>query len=479
MTLQPQTWQLKICSLWTFAFAFFSKMADETKKMAASPLHDAAAEEEESKSSSAMFVTPALEDEGEPEKTAVESKESGSAMVPAGENYSPKLDSAAMAEAKIAASPLHQSVEPTAEDLPEGPKETPAEELPEAVIEGTTAAPTAEKTAQEKRSQELFEQNELGKKELQETIQARIDAAAADELAAAALLEAKDDVQEGPAEKPAAPAEEPKPDAPFNVFGIANTKEAGLQVKEEPQGSDEEPEALVLNDLRKCEKCHGMSYLRQGLCVNVYCSLYYMWNPQAGTRLTARGHLNEGNKWSPSEWGKGQYQRVEEELLSTAFKDEVKQAQEFGDPPMEIASKAMKIASKAKELAAASSSNPIEIEDIETGEISQHGGEKAAEAEYHQNWSPADKAVDYVESDVSPQLLQASRRVRNKGWKRVASLAAKITEKKQRGEWKGPEVPIPRNVLPFLTERLRLEEKKDQQWTAKWIWQYWLLRLAW
>ena len=137
-----------------------------------------------------------------------------------------------------------------------------------------------------------------------------------------------------------------------------------------------------------------------------------MWNPQAGTRLTARGHLNEGKKWSPSEWGKGQYQRVEEELLSTAFKDEVKQAQEFGDPPMEIASKAMKIASKAKELAAASSSNPIEIEDIETGEISQHGGEKAAEAEYPQNWSPADKAVDYVESDVSPELLQASRRVR-------------------------------------------------------------------
>ena len=91
--------------------------------------------------------------------------------------HSPKLDSAAMAEAKIAASPLHESVEPTAEDLPEGPKETPAEELPEAaaVIEGTTAAPTAaptaEKSAQEKRSQELFEQNELRKKELQEQIQ--------------------------------------------------------------------------------------------------------------------------------------------------------------------------------------------------------------------------------------------------------------------------------------------------------------------
>ena len=187
-----------------------------------------------------------------------------------------------MAEAKIAASPLHESVEPTAEDLPEGPKETPAEELPEAaaVIEGTTAAPTAaptaEKSAQEKRSQELFEQNELRKKELQEQIQARIDA---DELAAAALLEAKDDVQQGPAEEPAAPAEEPKPDAPFNTFGIANTKEAGLQVKEEPQGSDEEPEALVLNDLRKCEKCHGMSYLRQGLCQCILQPVLYVEPP--------------------------------------------------------------------------------------------------------------------------------------------------------------------------------------------------------
>ena len=64
-------------------------MADETGKMAASPLHDAGAEEEESKSSSATFVTPALEDEGESEKTAVESKESGSAMVPAGETQVP------------------------------------------------------------------------------------------------------------------------------------------------------------------------------------------------------------------------------------------------------------------------------------------------------------------------------------------------------------------------------------------------------
>ena len=181
-----------------------------------------------------------------------------------------------------------------------------------------------------------------------------------------------------------------------------------------------------------------------------------MFNPQAGTRLTARGKINEGKKWSPSEWwGSKSYHKVEEGLLSTAFKNEVKKAQEFGEPPMGIAS-------KAKMLAAASSSKPIEIEDVETGEIHQHGGEKAAE--YVENWSAEDKAADYIEP-VSPQLLEASRRVRNKGWKRVASLAAKITEKKQKGEWLGPDVPIPKNVLPFLKEqhRLQLEEKKDQQ----------------
>ena len=59
----------------------FSKMAEETGKMAASPLHGVATEEEESKSSSAMFVTPQLDEQGESkddqtEKTAaVESED--------------------------------------------------------------------------------------------------------------------------------------------------------------------------------------------------------------------------------------------------------------------------------------------------------------------------------------------------------------------------------------------------------------------
>ena len=404
-------------------------MADETGKIAASPLHDASAEEEESKSS----VTPVLQ-EGEPEKTAVDPKESGSA--PAGEMQVP------------------------------APVDAPAE---------GAAAGVFQDPEKQKRIEFEKEQEQLKKKILSD-IHARREKL---ELERIAKEDGKvpegqpdqTDQQQAPAEELAppeeqAPAEELKLDPPFNVFG-PTIKEAVLQVKEEPEGSDDEPENLVLNDLRKCEKCGGMSYLRQGLCVNVYCSLYYMWNPQAGTRLTARGKINEGKKWSPSEWGKSQYQRVEEALLSTAFKDEVKKAQKFGDPPMEIASKAaMEIASKAKELAAASSSNPIEIEDMETGEIHQHGGEEAdggeKAAEYVQNWSAEDKAADYIEP-VSPQLLEATRKVRNKGWKRVASLAAKITEKKQRGEWLGPDVPIPKNVLPFLKDRIQLVEKKDQQ----------------
>ena len=385
-------------------------MADEAGKIAASPLHDATAEEEES---------PVLQ-EGEPDKT--DPKESGSA--PAGEMQVP------------------------------APVDAPAE---------GAAAGVSQDPEKQKRIEFEKEQAELREKILSD-IHARRE-----KLEVESMAQEDGKVPEGQpdqTDQQQAPAEELKLDPPFNVFG-PTIKEAVLQVKEEPEGSDDEPENLVLNDLRKCEKCGGMSYLRQGLCVNVYCSLYYMWNPQAGTRLTARGKINEGKKRSPSEWGKSQYHRVEGALLSTAFKDEVKKAQKFGDPPMEIASKAaMEIASKAKELAAASSSNPMEIEDMETGEFHQHGGEEAdggeKAAEYVQNWSAEDKAADYIEP-VSPQLLQATRKVRNKGWKRVASLAAKITEKKQRGEWLGPDVPIPKNVLPFLKDRIQLVEKKDQQ----------------
>ena len=47
-------------------------------------------------------------------------------------------------------------------------------------------------------------------------------------------------------------------------------------------------------------------------------------------------------------------------------------------------------------------------------------------------------------------LIQASRKKRNKGWKRVQALAERISEKKMRGEWQGPDIPVPNFAQQFL-----------------------------
>ena len=61
--------------------------------------------------------------------------------------------------------------------------------------------------------------------------------------------------------------------APFNVFGGEGAVEQS--VKEEPVSEEEEETTgLIVNDLRICPKCRGKSYIRQGLCVNIYCELY-------------------------------------------------------------------------------------------------------------------------------------------------------------------------------------------------------------
>ena len=130
------------------------------------------------------------------------------------------------------------------------------------------------------------------------------------------------------------------------------------------------------------------------------------------------------------------------------------------------------IPSEAKLLAAASSSKPIEIEDVETGEIHHHGGEKDTPPA-EEGYTAGDKAADYVDP-ISPQLLQ-----RNKGWKRVASLAAKIAEKKQKGEWMGPDVPIPSTFRhswknntgsTWRTTRTRNEQPNENGNIGCWDW---------
>ena len=106
------------------------------------------------------------------------------------------------------------------------------------------------------------------------------------------------------------------------------------RVKEEPL-SEDESEGLVLQDVRWCQKCKSKSYLRQGLCINLYCPLYYMNRPDANVRLTARGRLSEGKKWSPKEWkDSGAWEQVEENLLASEFKEALADVKDFGPPPL-------------------------------------------------------------------------------------------------------------------------------------------------
>ena len=47
-------------------------------------------------------------------------------------------------------------------------------------------------------------------------------------------------------------------------------------------------------------KREGKSYVRQGLCVNISCELFFM----NSTRLEATGKIAEGGQCSPKDWGK-------------------------------------------------------------------------------------------------------------------------------------------------------------------------------
>ena len=93
-------------------------------------------------------------------------------------------------------------------------------------------------------------------------------------------------------------------------------------MKKEPADSDDEP--LVLQDLRFCTQCHSKSYLRQGLCVNAYCSSYYMLQADAGQKLVQRGPVQAGRRWTPEAWQKEMKDNIESHLLTNALQDELK-----------------------------------------------------------------------------------------------------------------------------------------------------------
>ena len=59
-----------------------------------------------------------------------------------------------------------------------------------------------------------------------------------------------------------------------------------------------------------------------------------MNRPDAKIRLTARGKLAEGRKWSPQEWkDSGAWDQVEETLLADNFKEALDEVKDWGPPP--------------------------------------------------------------------------------------------------------------------------------------------------
>ena len=99
------------------------------------------------------------------------------------------------------------------------------------------------------------------------------------------------------------------------------------KVKEEPMS--EEEEGLVLQDLRWCRDCKSKSYIRQGLCSNLYCKAYYLGVQDCGSRLSQRGAKEAGRIWTPQTFAAELRDQVESELLIIALEEELQQNGEY------------------------------------------------------------------------------------------------------------------------------------------------------
>ncbi len=139
--------------------------------------------------------------------------------------------------------------------------------------------------------------------------------------------------------------------------------------------------------------------------------------------MTARGRLSDGRKWSPQEWkDSGAQEQVEENLLASEFKEALADVKDFGPPPL--------LAAKPKAKVVDMPSQPITIEDLESGEVNEHNSEKPAPQEPASGSADASMDQAFQDLHMQNQILNASRKQRNKGWKRVAALGARIAEKK-------------------------------------------------
>ena len=126
-----------------------------------------------------------------------------------------------------------------------------------------------------------------------------------------------------------------------------------------------------------------------------------MNRPDANVRLTARGRLAEGRKWSPQEWkDSGSWDQVEENLLASEFKEALADVKDFGPPPL--------LAAKPKVVPMPS--QPITIEDLESGEVKEHNPEQPASQEPASGSASASMEDAFKDLNMQNQILNASRR---------------------------------------------------------------------
>ena len=143
--------------------------------------------------------------------------------------------------------------------------------------------------------------------------------------------------------------------------------------------------------------------------------------------------------------------------LADNFKEALDEVRDWGAPPTPPKQKDAKPA-----LQAALPTEPILIEDLESGENLQP---TAVEHAASGSAAPADPMAA---GEMNLALLQAFRKKRNKGWKRVQALAERISEKKMRGQWQEPDVPVPNFAAEYLkpaTEKIQDKVWPGREWT--------------
>jgi len=180
----------------------------------------------------------------------------------------------------------------------------------------------------------------------------------------------------------------------------AKEKEPLLKVKLEDEEEIEEVKELC--SLRLCNLCNTRNYLRQGLCCNMYCQAFYMLDPHAGEKLTARGKYEHGAKWSTYDWQKYAQPRIECSQLAQTFQDGI---QEYAQELEEAMLPTPQVEGAAPFIA-----DPVIIEDLESREKHEH--------------PPSVPFLETMPDEYKQAIMESSKKKQSKGVKRVLSLQA-------------------------------------------------------